>query len=347
MPAWLGICGFEGQATAYDRITVSSGTAAYDAVSVPPGGSLYSCGGNGLSLRIPWHRDDTAGRWEPAACHVWMHASYITNVNTTNNDGLRIGLGSNGAEYITISAEDLTNKVTIRIAGTLRATAASGAFSTGTWERLHLFIEGQSTGDVVSVYMDGNLSTPVVTYTLVGADQTALAAVGSGKPNEFYMIAKSGDSTGRWDNLFALDADDVDMPNIDELLEPSVAPRRPTGDGTEQDWSGSYTDIDDVPASDADKCTSTAVGDESTFTHAAIAEDNVYAVKQILRVTRSGTDAGSNIALRSRSATDVASQTVPAPGDGYVQWIWEADPDDQPWSPVTFDAARLGFQTVT
>lgn len=347
MPAFLGICGFEGRSAAYDRLTVTNGTPAWDTSNIPAGGSLASMGGNTVRFRAPWYRDDTGGRWEPAACHVLMHAQYYTAVNTTNNDGLRLGLGSDGDEYITVSAEDAGNKITIRVAGTLRATAASAAFGTSSWTRVHLLIEGQATGDVISVYTAGNLSTPAVTYTLIGADETALAAAGSGKPNEFYVEHKSGDSLGRCDDLFAVDLDHADAPATALLLEPAVVPRLPTGDGAEAEWSGAYSAIDEVPASDTDKVTSTAVGEESTFTHAAIAEDNVYAVKQVCRVTRTGTDAGANIALRARSATDVATTTVPAPGDGYVQWIYALDPDDAAWSPTTFDGARFGFRSET
>ena len=48
----------------------------------------------------------------------------------------------------------------------------------------------------------------------------------------------------------------------------TVRRRAPTGPGARQDWSGSYTDVDDESYNDTDAITASTVGDKSTFTAA-------------------------------------------------------------------------------
>lgn len=347
MPKFLGIHSFSNRNTDRDRLTILAGTATYDTSNLPPGsGSTTSMGGSGLAFRAPWYHGGSTR--EPSGEAFWLMARYYNTVNTTGNDSLIIGVGRNGTEYVSVSAEDSTNKITIRIAGTVVATAASAAFSLSTWERIHLHFGGDDVGDVVSVYRDGDLATPVVTFTLTNTQAIALAAIG-GKPNEFYAATKSGAGGDRFDDFIAMDPADPGFEGIAFYGEFAVKDLRFNANSAvsgEQQWSGGFGNIDEVPPSDADKITASAVGNVSMFLKAAIGEDNVFGVKITARVTRTGTAAGTQIAILSRDGVDEESVTIAAPADGDVTAIFENHPDTTPYSPTSFDANRFGFEAV-
>lgn len=344
MPATLGSRGFECRNTTRDRLIVTSGSFTYETTNLPPNSqSGTTLAGQNSTFRAPWY-DGVGGQNEPSAEQVWFHARYYTILNNANNDGLRIGIGRDGTEYISISTEDSTNRITIRVAGTVRATSASAALSLSTWARFHVHITGDDAGDQVLVYMDGDLATPVVSYTLIGADATALSSVGL--PNEFLVTMKL-DSGSRIDDLIAWDPLDAGFPGINYFASCGIAGIVFTGDGAETDWSGSYTDIDERPASDADKIVAANVGDESSFTKPAISADNVFSVQVFARVTRTGTGAGSNLKVKINDGTDFDEVTVAAPGDGDISVIFDTAPDGLAWSPVKYDATRVAFVAET
>lgn len=346
MPFVMGCCGFGGRSTSRDRITVVSGTPVYDTGVLPPdSASSTSLRGSGIQVRIPWYDDTTSGRNQPTG-QFWFHGRLSDSTNNTANDGLRFGVGRNGTELFTISAEDNTYRWTIRVVGQLRATATSAALSVGNWSRLHLHVSGYAEGDTVRVYADGNISSPVVSYTLTSDDESNLGGAGL-YPNEFWFYVPTGHGACYADDLIAFDPTVAGAPAMARLIEPSVKEMVPTGNGDEQEWGGSYTDIDERPGSDTDKITATSVGQESNFTFGAVGEDNVFAAKLMARVTRTGTDAGSNLLLIEREGGSEDSVQVAAPGDGDVYHLFQTAPDGTDWSPVSFDASRFGFVSVT
>lgn len=345
MPTTLGMRGFEYRAAADDRLINLANTPTYDTSNLPgDSDSETSAGGSAWSFRAPWYI--SSGTAEPSTDEYWFHARVYTNTNSaTGNDGLVVGTGRNDVEHVAISAEDSTNKITIRVNGTVRATAVSAALSLATWARFHVHVGGDDAGDVISVYMDGNLTTPVVSYTLIGADATALSAVGL--PNEFRCTIKSGDGAGRLDDLIAWDPTHANFDSIDKFGEASIAPRQATTTNPANDWSGSAADIDERPNSDAEKITAITVGDIAAFGKDVIAADNVYAVQFFARVTRTGTDAGSNIGLFFDDGVDNVSVTIAAPVDGRVSHLFDTAPDGSPWSPTSFDDSEFGFEAIT
>lgn len=341
----LGGRGFSCRDASRDRLTVLVGFVTYDTSNLPPESlSSTSAGGSSLTFRAPWYNDVTAGQFEPSGEQVWFHARIYTTLNNANNGNMRVGLGRNGTEYVSVSAEASTNKLTIRVAGTVRATAASAALSLSTWARIHVQITGDDAGDQIHVYTDGDLSTPVVSYTLIGADATALSGVG--KPNEFLCATKAA-AAERFDDLIAWDPLDPAFPGIEYFAACSLGDVVPTGNGPETGMTGGYTEVDERPASDADKITASAVGQETSLTKAATTAPNVFAVQVYARVTRTGTGAGSNLALKINDGTNDDEVIVPAPGDGDVSHIFEAAPDGLAWSPVKYNATRIAFRSVT
>lgn len=345
MPAFMGVLGFGERNLDRNRITLLGGGLSYETVTLPSGSpSTTALTGSG-SWRRPWFDDETAGAFSPSGAEFWFHLRFKPGVNNTGNDTRVLGVGRNGTEYISISSEDTTNKVTIRIAGTLRATATSAAFSLSIYERIHVHVGGASTGDVVDVYANGDLSAPIVTYTLVGADQTALAAIG-GLPNE-WRFTHNSTTNDNVDDLWCLDPNDPDAIGIQFLIGSGVKEVLVDGDGPEADWLGTFADIDERPCVDADKITAGSVGDESSFTKPAIGEDNVFCFRFGARVTRSGTVAGSNLTLGILAGADTDGATVPAPGDGDVETTYQVGADGLPWSATSYDATRVAFRAET
>jgi hypothetical protein len=346
MPVVLGHTSFSMRSVAADRLTVTAGAAVYDTADRPSdSGSRTSLGGAGLAFRRPWFDDVNATTFEPSGAQVLFGVRLKTTVNDASNATLRAGVARNGTEYITLSAQDGTNKVTLRVAGVVRATATV-ALTLSAWERLMVRVTGDEAGDVVHVYRAGNLSTPILSYVLVAADETALAAVG--KPNEFVGACKTGAAGDRFDDFAAWDPAASGFPGLAYFAFWFITDQSPSGDGAEQDMTGSAEDIDELPPDAADGLVASTVGEESQFTHAAIGNAaNVFAVKLLAAVQCDGTGAGTQLELRDRDATHTQAVTVPAPADGFVEHTFETAPDGLPWTPAKYDATRFGFVSAS
>lgn len=341
VPYVLGARSFGFRDELADGLIVIGGLPTYSTTNLPSlSDSTTSFGGVNCSFRAPWYGPDRIPV-EPSTDELWFHLRYYSS---TGADGtLRLGVGRDGTSYVSVTS-GADDKIAIRVAGTTRATAAVATFSLATWHRLHVHIEGNQVGDTISVYIDGDLSTPVVSYTLISADVTALAAVGT--PDEFFLALKGG-GADRVDDLIAWDPAHADFPGIDAFVAVSLKEMMFTGNGPEQQWSGAYTAIDERPPVDTDKIAASAVGQTSSFTKDAVAADNVYAVQIYGRATRTGTAAGAQIGVSMTDGVDSVDVDVPAPGDGYFTVIFDAAPDGTDWSPVSFDAARVAFTSET
>lgn len=340
----MGMLGFEDQNTTRDGIIVVSGTPGYTG-DVPPSSNSVRCIAGNHSARKPWLQDDQVSLTEPSGTEYWFHYFYRTNINTASNDGLRLGLGRSGTPLISVSAEDFTNKLTIYIQGVgVVATATTEAFSLTVWKRIHVRVDQQAGGDI-EVYTDGDLSTPVVSYTLTAPDIAALA----GKPNEFYWTTKLS-GLERVDDAFSIDPNTAPgVTDINLLIGASIEPHSPISDsGTHTDWTGDFTDIDELPASDSDFIQATAVGQISQFGFGALVDERVYCVRMMARMTRVGTTAGANVRTSLRlSAVDYTGADTPAPGDGDNEWLFQQAPDSTAWDKTKFDGTEFGLESRT
>jgi hypothetical protein len=325
-----------------DRLVVTAGTATYDTVNVPSdSGSRTSVGGAGLAFYAPWHDDPNAAFFEPSGEELWYHARYYTDTHT-GGAGLRLGVARGGVEYVSVSS-DADGHPTIRIAGTVRATSTE-TWTLSAWNRVHVRLTGTAAGDQVRVYLDGDLSEPVLTHILSSADATALAGVGT--PNGFLCATKAS-AAERIDDCVAWDPEDAGFPGIHYFSLACITDIPFTGAGAEAGMTGTYAAIDEVPPDGADALVATAVGQESTFTKDPLAEANVFAAVLRARVERTGTDAGSSITLLARSGADVVQATMSAPINGAVQYAFETAPDGEVLTPASFDPTRYGFASAT
>lgn len=341
----LCLFGAERQNLTRDRVILTAGSFTYSS-TVPTGSkSTRSLLGTG-SGRRPWY-DGAGTPQSPVGNQYWFHYRYATGINTTNNDTLRLGVGRNAVPGISVSAQDNTNLLTLVVGSTVVATAVSAAFTADAndFKRIHVFVDHISGGQV-RVYVDGNLSTAVITYTLTAGDITTL----TGKPNEFYFVAKASDGGSKIDDVWAMDPDASTSgeKDINRLLSHSIQPITFTGNGNYTGWGGTVLDIDELPPSDTDFIEATAVGQAETYTHGGTDQARVVAVQIEARVTRSGTAAGSNIAFRMRQGgIDEDTADFAAPGDGDVTHIFQEKRGGGSWNPTDFLATEFGVVSRT
>lgn len=208
----LGMNGFESRAfaanntdaTAMDRI---SGIAAapYTSSTLPPGSPsawALSVATNSF-LTMPWYNDESGTLNEPTSA-FWLHLQVYQILNSTNHQW---GVDSSGTEYLTLAMAS-TGELTLRLAGSVVATSVSTIPLNryARWMVECAFTGGSpTTGDTIKVYLDGIIDEgqEFLSYTLTGTDVTNLLAVGSGKPNGFFV--RTTFTTSYFDDLWAMD----------------------------------------------------------------------------------------------------------------------------------------------
>jgi hypothetical protein len=228
------------------------------------------------------------------------------------------------------------------------ATASGDAIPTLDWTSLVIHVTMHATTGEVEVFMNGNLTTPVVTFT-GNTDPTAATDA-----DGFYGgIDRNGDYIA---NFVCLDATDATgIVDTAVLKRVGITNLAPTGDGNYTAWtpdSGGtgYTQIDEAPPSDADYVEATATAQRTTFTFPASGIDgNLLAARWCSRVTRSGSDAGVNLQVSRRyDSTDYDDATVAAPLSGYVFQTWDQRPDGaDDWTAAILDGTEFGMESIT
>lgn len=342
----LGMSAFSARDHDRNGLIVLAGAPTYQ-VAAPPDSladTSLRVGGGTTEVRRPWYNGETTSTpREPSGDEYWFHYRVKWNANVgASNANSRFGVGRNGARVIAVSAAaDL--KVTLEIGSGVVATATVAAYSVSTYERLHVHVGGHLENDVINVYMDGDLDTPILSHTIDAGQAATLAGVGL--PNEHLFKGPTATTTDLTD-LFAIDPNDgvggaVNTPA--NFAEASIEPKVFTGNGTYTAWTGDYTDIDEIPNNDADAISVASVDQASTFTKGATAAEKILSVQSLWRVTRTGTDAGSQVQIRMRSGvTDEDEAITAAPGDGDVIQQHHDGVAGAAWTPAEYDATEFG-----
>lgn len=346
--SWLHYTGFNGLNVVTDRVTESSGTATYNAGT--PGDSFASRSiivSLGDRMLIPWWR---AGVQAEPGTGLWMHFRLYLGANDTSNDQIRIGCSRGGTEIITFSLEDSTALPTLRVAGSVVATAATGAVVPNTWRGNRYLIEvsGLIAGETVSVYADGDsTSAAIVTYTITAGAASVLAGIGA--PNEWYIEMDGGTNSFQVTDLGAMDPNDAIGATDPEVFKTfTVRGAVFTADSTPQDWAGTVVDIDELPFSDVDFIRTEAVDAQAAFNRDKLGTvtENVYAIKTNLGVKLSGTAAGTVIAVQADDGS-TAEVSVAAPADDVVTIYHQAPPSGGTFDVDKADATALSLFSRT
>ena len=208
----MGMNGFESRAfaanttdaTAMDRIS-GAAAAVYSSTVLPDGSpSVWSLVVQNQALTMPWYNDESGTLNEPVGT-FWLHGQWY---QTGGNPNQQFGACSSGLEYVTLSAVNVTGELTIRVAGSVVATAVAAIplSQYSRWMVECAFTGGSPTaGDTIKVYLAGLIDEgqEFLSYTLTGTDVTNLLAVGSGKANGFYVRATFTQTF--FDDLWAMD----------------------------------------------------------------------------------------------------------------------------------------------
>lgn len=337
----IGLCGFNGLSAEYDDITVSAGSVSYDTVipNASTTSSIYPGGGAALEARVPWQG--------AATDEFWIHAHIQRGTNDTFNDGNRVGWASGATVLGWASIEDSTLAWTLFVNGSVVDTSASTA-SIGTWHSLLIHVKLDAAAGFVRLYADGNLGTPVASFT-GNTDPTAAATA-----DRFYLRLQGG-TNARLANLVAMDPTDATgVVDENKLLNLGIKGLAPDADGTYSAWTPDtgvvgYTQIDEAPPDDADFVEASAVGQRSTFSMSTVGTpSSVLAAKWCSRIRRQGTVAGSQVQITRRlSATDYDEAAVAAPGAGYVFDLWDQKPGGGDWTASDLDSTEFGVVSAT
>lgn len=343
----------ENAADLMERFVVLGGD--FDRTATVPVGSpsLVALSPGALDVAsFPWWDDSTTPitRNEPsdAGGAFWFHGQAKLTANSSRNDQTIWGISSDDAEYIALSWEDSTSNVTLRIAGVVRATSgyASGI---SAYTRYMVEVSGFDAADTVKVYVNGDLTTPIITYALIAADAVSLAAVGTGKANGFWVDGYNGPLL---DDLWAMDhLDGVGATDPALYRDSGIRGQVGTGDGTPVNWTPSTggTTFDDLDSlTDADFISTGAVGTIAEVSKGAVAgsAERIGAVKMYANVTQSDASAGTKIGLGFDDGVAPVQKDSLVPATGYVTNVYDVAPGAVDWTPSIYDASDIKIISV-
>jgi len=342
----LGAWGMESQNIVRDKLLHVGGGGFYSyetSVLPSPGASEAALVWGSASDEFIGFLDSS-----PSGTDFWMHGQWYFQDNNTGNDEWRFGwmAGVELAGYI--SREDNTGRVTIIVDGSVVATSVA-AVTLSVYTRIHVHVDYQNSGSgFVRVYDGGQVGgTPLVEFN-GNTNPSGYGAIDS--------IQLRGSQTFlRADDILVMDPNDGVIPfDVDDIAFTTIGVRRVEADGTDSDWAAEpgagadYEDIDEIPNDDADYIRATATSQASTFDFENATFGSVLAVKVKARTIRSGTNAGTNIAIRQRlGATVTDSADIPCPGDGDVHLILHEDADGNPWATLNYDNTEFGVVSKT
>ena len=171
---------------------------------------------------------------------------------------------------------------------------------------------------------------------------TTLVAWTSIDQVEWYLPSTSGGDSWVVSALIIADETTIGMKFIQESI---------TADGTNTDFAGAYTDIDETGLDTGDSITSQSTGDISTFTGSL---DNVIdsghdILASVLSINYTAAGADKEIgAAYYVSATDyVGNSEVVSEGSGVVNLIQATNPNTaSAWSASEIEGAEFGVKNV-
>lgn len=211
------------------------------------------------------------------------------------------------------------------------------------WVWVEVRVYGHTTAGVAELRLDGTQISRLTGVKTAQADRGWNAV-------EFETYDWSGSTDRvRWDDQYFVFADDES--EMAWYGPAACEPLVPQGMGDVSDWSGSYTDVNELPANDADKLTAGPGNKQHLFTMSALDTSRartIHAVKAVCRARK--TNAG---ARKLRPICKVGG-TVYNGDTQYVapQWreiyhIWNLNPaTGTAWTASSLASAQFGFEQV-
>jgi len=274
-----------------------------------------------------------------AQTDVWIHFSlYWNTINDNNIPSMFRAWGSNGEPLLRIGdTDDVQQQDFDRYDGAAYQSIDDAILSDGVLNDIDIHIVIDGTVGTFELYEAGVLVSSYVGDTTVAATDVAKITFTGGKstyarqPNITQVIVDTTSTLGY---------------KLDTL--------RPTANSaTHIDWTGDYTDIDDLGVLDSNTLTSATADEVEAFTKPAVQSPSNYIYKALVQSApiSIGAEGPQNCQFVTRSnGTDYFSSNISGltPGALIFQNIEETDPDTGvAWTQAGLDAAEIGVKSIT
>ncbi len=256
----------------------------------------------------------------------------VTRDPTYSNNGNQLVLVSGATEVFRVQCTRTALQMQALIAAVWTNVGASVSYSGSTLQTIDLYINGNSATGTAKLYVAGTLRAT--------ASSVDLSAVTGITKVRSYCI---NNSTGFF------------LSQIVVANEPTIGmrllTRYPNAAGATTDWTGGYTDVDEIVYDDADFVNSSTDGQVELFTQTgpAITGYTVRAVAVYARAKK-GASGPSNLQLALRSGGTTYFSGSKALDVGYSAYgnIWETNPATAAaWVNTAIDALQPGVKAVT
>ena len=256
---------------------------------------------------------------------VGTSGSYVSVIGITSSanagKGIWIQTGNNtGGKVRLVSVDSGT---------TVLATETGVSMPIGS-HRFDIRVQNYGSSGTVTVYVDLN---PVITFTgniassgVTGLDQVAVSNA-LNTPGSFSVS-----------EVIAADEDTRSL---------SLVTLIPNALGTTQQWTGTYTDINETTLSDATVNTVNTVGQNQQYALSDLPAGN-FAIKAVAINARATAPAGSTansvgLGVQTGGGTDTGSTLAPGTGLLTLSRIMATDPTagGSQWTPTTINGMQL------
>ena len=298
---------------AYARCAIRPASTPMMKSDVFPGGAVTSCW---MGVRIGM---DNVGL-------IAGNAKLIGLGQSGTNSGLFLGTGVSVGNKATIYKYD-------GVTTTALAAETGTTWAQGVW-RWDLQLINYGASGTINVYYGGSL---LFTYT---GDLSITGVTG-------------------FDSVFICDASNTwNHPMYSEIMVSdldtrpySLATSYPNGVGTHTDWTGAYTDIDEVTASTSDIVSAATAGLVSTYAMSDLPAGNDKVVAVAVKAQASCGATGPqnmDVAIRTNSTDVFGADTPLTDVVSTVAHIWNSNPyTNQKWQRAEVNAIEAGARSVT
>lgn len=122
------------------------------------------------------------------------------------------------------------------------------------------------------------------------------------------------------------------------------------GAGSYSDWTGAYTDVDEIPPSSSEAITHDAdtSGGKSSFAHTSMATPAVINSVHMAMLAKTDKPGGGTLRQfwRYDGSDYNGNSHFIGDGDGYFSTIWDSGPDGLAFSKAKIDASEIGVETI-
>lgn len=246
---------------------------------------------------------------------VSTNANWIVGRDAANNQAFRISNVGSSTSFLVYGRGDTLLFTTTSVEPTVLHTFDIGLQTVGS-------------DTLVSVYRDGTL---IGQGTEVGVVPRALAKV-------VFQTSHTTTYLGYYSEIIVADEPTVGW---------TVATLAPTGAGDYTDWSGAYTDVDEITP-DTAYAESTAAEEKVTYANAGVA--SILGSNRIKAVALCGyvsSDVGLKSIVRSGTTDSIAEITGVPASFGPVKAIFNEDPiTAAPWGQTDISAYEFGYESM-